>query len=72
LTTIEFDVPYDSFVNISIHDVLGRKIAQLVFSDYLAGSYKATWNADNYSSGLYMVRMTAGDYTGNQKILLVK
>ncbi|MBC8213405.1 MAG: T9SS C-terminal target domain-containing protein, partial [Candidatus Marinimicrobia bacterium] len=37
-----------------------------------AGYHQITWDADNQPSGLYFVRMAAGDYVGTQKVLLLK
>jgi len=37
-----------------------------------ADYYKLSWNATNQSSGIYFVRMQAGTYVSDQKIMLVK
>ncbi|MCK5817451.1 MAG: T9SS type A sorting domain-containing protein, partial [Candidatus Marinimicrobia bacterium] len=35
-------------------------------------SYKLTWDASDMPSGVYIVRMVAGDFVGTQKIILIK
>ena len=37
-----------------------------------AGSHSVNWNADTFSSGLYFVKMIAGEYMDTQKLMLVK
>jgi hypothetical protein len=38
----------------------------------MAGYHTLDWNATNHSSGLYFVKIIAGDYTNTQKLMLVK
>ena len=74
VTTIEYDLPSDMFVNLSIYDIRGRLVAELV-NEPQAGSinsYQAVWNAELQSSGVYFVRLIAGDTVQNQKIMLIK
>ena len=37
-----------------------------------AGYHSVVWNADSYSSGVYFVKMVAGNYVNTQKLMLVK
>jgi len=37
-----------------------------------AGYHSIIWNADSYSSGVYFVKMVAGEYISQQKLMLVK
>ena len=56
------------------YDVRGRLVTELV-NDYQSGShdsYQVIWNADMQSSGVYFVRLIAGDVVQNQKIMLIK
>ncbi|NQU66978.1 MAG: T9SS type A sorting domain-containing protein [Candidatus Marinimicrobia bacterium] len=71
-TTIGYDVPKTSDVKIVVYDMLGRQAAVLVNSSVEVGNYSVNWNASDLSSGMYLVRMTAGDFTSTQKIMLVK
>ena len=49
-----------------------RSVATLVNETKAAGSYSATFEADNLPSGIYIYRMEAGSYTETQKMTLVK
>jgi len=74
-TMIKYDLPEGNmFVNLSIYDIRGRLVTELV-NDYQVGShdsYQVVWNADMQSSGVYFIRLVAGDVVQNQKIMLIK
>ena len=59
-------------VSMGVYDVRGRLVDELVNDMREQGRYKIAWNADQYSSGVYMVKMTAGTTVKVQKIMLVK
>ena len=71
-TTIGYAVPKTSDVKVIVYDMLGRQAAVLVNNSVEAGNYTINWNASDLSSGMYLIRMTAGDYTSTQKVMLVK
>ena len=72
VTSFEYTMPEDGMVQISVYDVNGRIVAELVNEYVVAGSYPVIWNANDLSSGVYMVNMTAGEYSTMQKIMLIK
>ena len=59
-------------VNVSIYDIHGRQIAELVNGYQAAGSYPVVWDANEVSSGVYMIKMNSGDHTAMQKNMLIK
>ena len=71
-TVIQYDVPKQTQVALKVYDILGRIVATLVDEKQVAGSYKVTFDASRFASGVYFVRMVAGSYTKSQKILLMK
>ena len=71
-TTIAFSVPTESFVTLTIKNILGQKIATLVQEKKQPGNYKISWNAGNNSSGLYFYELTAGTFVAVKKMLLVR
>ena len=72
-TTINYDLAVDGYVSILVYDALGREVATLFSGDQVAGTnYQVTWNAADQASGAYFLRMTAGNYTNTQKLMLVK
>jgi hypothetical protein len=71
-TNINFSVPKSEFVKISVYDITGRLVQELVNSNLTAGKYNATWDASNYSSGVYFYKIQAGDFTEMKKMSLIK
>jgi hypothetical protein len=45
-------------------------VATLVDKDQNSGSYIVVWNAQSVSSGIYLYRITAGDYTDTKRMVL--
>jgi hypothetical protein len=72
VTKITYSVPKQSLVTIKIYDILGREVAALVNGVNQAGIYEVEWNAMNYASGVYLYKMTAGDYTNVKKMVIIK
>ena len=50
----------------------GQKVSELVNAYQASGNYSVTWDASNQPSGLYFVRLSAGNQISSQKIMLVK
>lgn len=79
-TKFKFGLPKASDVKLTIYDISGRTIAELINSRLEPGEFETEWNASNYASGIYFVRMEAhevsgsstGDYSNSMKIMLVK
>jgi len=72
VTNIKFDIPKGSNVVLEIFDVTGKLITSLVNKELDAGSYSASWNAVSFASGIYFYKITAGEYTHQMKMVLVK
>ena len=72
VTSLTYDVPAEMVVNMGVYDVRGRLVAELVNDMRDQGRYEITWNADHFSSGVYMIKLTAGSAVKVQKVMLVK
>jgi predicted outer membrane repeat protein len=77
ITTLQYDLPEDAFVSITIYDMMGRVVSNLVSSQQNAGYKSIQWNATNnigqpVSAGLYLYTIQAGDYTQTKKMVLLK
>ncbi len=59
-TTIEYDLPQDRPVHLTVYDVLGRPIRTLVDGHQSAGSYAVDFDATGLPSGLYLARLRLG------------
>jgi hypothetical protein len=71
-TVFGFDLPAESRVELVIFNVMGQEVARPVMADYPAGRYKVSYTADLLPSGMYIARLTAGEFSGLQKIVLLK
>jgi len=66
LTTIKYSLPVESFVKINIYNALGEVIEELVSKVQSSGNYEVTWNAQNYSSGIYYYSFEVTSADGSQ------
>lgn len=71
-TKIRFDIPKNSNVRITIYEISGRQIENLINENLSAGSYELTWIAYNLSSGVYFYRIESENFTNVKRMLLVK
>lgn len=71
-TDISFSVADDSKVTLTLYNTLGQQVAQLVNGDYKKGIYSIKFDGSNYASGVYFYRITAGSFTDEKKMVLVK
>jgi len=76
-TTIKYSVPkiinnQSSIINIKVYDVLGNEIATLVNEQKSSGNYEVSWDASDYSSGIYFCSLKSGNYSSVTKMLLLK
>lgn len=72
VTTIGFQLPVNNHVKISIFNVTGSEIAVLVNEFRNAGSYRVSFDGAELPSGIYICKMTAGDFTVTRKMSLMK
>lgn len=72
-TTIGFDVPKRSPVTIVVYTLLGQEVTRLVDgAEYAPGRYSLTFNAQSLASGVYLYRMTAGDFSAVRRMMILK
>jgi len=77
ITTVKYDLPDQSRVDITVYDILGRQVKTLVNGNQDPGSKSIIWDAtDNegrpVNSGVYMYRIIAGDFEQTRRMMLVK
>jgi hypothetical protein len=72
LTNVDFQLPISSHVNLRIFDLLGREVAVLADEVRKAGSYHVSWDAAKMPSGMYVYRLTAGNFVSVRKMILTK
>jgi hypothetical protein len=76
-TTISYYLPEDAPVTLSVYDVSGRRIADLVGKAEKKGRYSVTWDGSDgtggsVASGIYFYRLTAGKETVSKKMILLR
>ncbi len=71
-TRISFDLPYDSDVMLRIFDIHGREVQTVINARKRAGSHIANWNAENLSSGVYIISLQTGNEQLIRKAVLLK
>ena len=76
-TSIVYSITEDGFVSLSVYNLVGQKVANLVNTDLNAGTYSVQWdgrseNGEMVSNGVYFYRMNAGNFTDTKKMVLLK
>ncbi len=71
-TKIAFSIPSQVKVELTVYNILGQKVATLVNETMSAGSHETSFDASRLASGMYIYRITAGQFTSAKKMLLLK
>jgi len=77
VTTLRYDIPENSHVNITIYDMLGRQVKTLINQTQDTGYRSVIWDATNdygklVSAGIYLYQIQAGEYMQTKKMVLLK
>lgn len=77
ITTLHYDLPEDKMVNITIYDIMGNVVRNLLQSKQIAGNKSIQWNATNdknetVSAGIYLYTIDLGNFRKTKKMLLLK
>lgn len=77
ITTLHYDLPEDKIVNITIYDIMGNVVKNLLQSKQIAGNKSIQWNATNdknetVSAGIYLYTIDLGNFRKTKKMLLLK
>ena len=77
ITTLQYDLINDEFVNITIYDMLGNVINNLVQDNQNSGKNSVQWNATNnqgepVSTGVYLYKIQAGNLVNTKKMILLR
>ena len=71
-TIIRYGLANPSFVSITVNNIQGKAVAQLVNRRMPAGYHVAAWSASDTPSGLYLISLRLGNYQKRLKVLLLK
>ncbi|NIR50354.1 T9SS type A sorting domain-containing protein [candidate division KSB1 bacterium] len=71
-TTISYELPEPGNVSLEIYNLNGQLVQKLVNTFQTAGVHEVEWNASGLSSGVYVYRIKAGEFSSVRKSLLLK
>jgi hypothetical protein len=71
-TNINYTLSKSAHVKLSVYNMLGQKITELVNRQMSAGTHSIKWNAQNESSGIYFLKMTVGGNSITKKAILTR
>ncbi len=72
VTTIRFGVSTPVNVDLSVYDILGRRVAVLVNERMGSGYHQVKFDGTHLASGVYFYRLTAGSFMQTRKLLLLR
>ena len=76
-TTIRYHLPVDANIELSIYNLLGRKMVTLKTGPQTAGTYEVIWNglnerSEQVPSGVYVFQLKAGEFIQTRKLALIR
>jgi hypothetical protein len=71
-TTIRYDLPHDGLARLTVYNLLGKRVAELVNERQSAGSYEVRFEAADLPSGMYFYRLESGGFVQSAKMILMK
>ena len=74
VTTIQYDLPKECYVRLEIFDILGSRIDVVIDEIQIAGRKAIAWDSRKCgaTSGIYLYRLTAGEFEETKRMVLVK
>lgn len=71
-TQISYAISQNGIVKLTVYDVLGNEIEELVNKNQSAGNYTVNFDASKYSSGIYFYKIASSNFVETKKMLLLK
>lgn len=71
-TQITYTIPEESIVTLTVYNILGQKVAQLINGQQPAGRYTVNFDGKNLGSGVYIYRLNAGNFSSSKKMILLR
>jgi hypothetical protein len=69
---ISFALPHNTRVDLKVYNILGDMVSVITDDYFPAGNYMIDWNAEQYASGMYLLKMHTSGFDKCRKILLIK
>jgi hypothetical protein len=71
-TSFSYSLKEAGFVTLTVYDIAGRAVAELVKDNRSAGTYAVTFDGSNLPSGIYYYRLQVNDFSATHKMVLLK
>tara|TARA_B100000029_G_scaffold272309_2_gene267227 strand:- start:751 stop:3198 length:2448 start_codon:yes stop_codon:yes gene_type:complete len=71
-TSISYELSIPSHISLDIYDLNGRHVQELVNKHMNVGRHEVVWNANQFASGVYIVKLATAGKIFNQKITYIK
>jgi hypothetical protein len=71
VTTISFQIPFNSFISLKIYDITGEEVKTLVSENLSAGKYNYQLDAGSLPSGVYFYRLQSENFSSTKKMMLL-
>ena len=77
ITTLRYELPKDSFVEVTVYDMLGNLVKNLMNANQLSGYKAVQWDATNnqgepVSAGVYLYKIQAGNFRDSKNMIFLK
>ena len=72
VTVIKYELRTAGSVTLKLYDILGNEIETLINEKQSAGTYNFEWNAEKFSSGIYLAKLNTGDFSKTIKLIFAK
>lgn len=72
ITTISFELPESNLVKLTVYNILGQRVKELVNKELSAGHHKFQFDGSAFASGVYFYRLSAGDFNSTKKMIIIK
>ena len=71
-TKIQFAIPKNGFVKLTVFDITGKTMAVLANEPMQPGTYEVDWDASHRGSGVYFYKLETDNYSGTKRMVLIK
>ena len=71
-TNINFSIPKTGMLKLIVYDVMGKEVSVIVNSNLQKGTYSINFDGSGLASGVYIYKITAGDFLDVKKMILIK
>lgn len=72
VSNIEFRIANFGFTKLTVYDINGKEIENLISENLSPGSYVIQWNAESFASGVYYYKLTINGFSETKKMMLIK